>query len=80
MIRRVTKSPGKGNAKTDDDANDDEAHKHKADLDARFRSVSEKLRLGVPDAGSLSRIETTRVNLDGVKVFVPKVSGIQILS
>ena len=74
MIRRAAKPAGRGNDH-DNGANDGEAHKHKTDLDARFRSVSEKLRLGVPDAGSLSRIETTRVNLDGVKVFVPKVSG-----
>jgi len=31
-----------------------------------------KLRLGSRCAGSISRIETTRVNLDGIKVFVPK--------
>ena len=43
-------------------------------LDARFRTASEQLRLGAEAAGSISRIETTRVNLDGIKVFVPKVS------
>lgn len=47
-------------------------NKRDIDVETRLQSISRKLRLGATDAGSISRIETTRVNLDGVKVFVPK--------
>ena len=57
-----------------DYADDDDENKEDDEtLNARFVALSTRLRLGAEAAGSVSRIETTRVNLDGVKVFVPKV-------
>ena len=71
VTRRTSPS---SNRYDDGDDDDDNTNEDDAALNARFRAMGAKLRLGSEAAGSLSRIETTRVNLDGIKVFVPKVS------